>query len=141
MFSPYIEERLHNALKVTVSPEKMDPPCLGVNEDPRRIALRKAVIGAMDNHNVDAVIYPSWNNPPRKIGDLESPHGNNSPFIPPHTGQPALTVPMGFTHGNLPAGLQFLGRPFGESEIIKYAYAYEQATKHRRPPALFLQLK
>jgi Asp-tRNA(Asn)/Glu-tRNA(Gln) amidotransferase A subunit family amidase len=90
---------------------------------------------------VDAVVYPSWSNPPRKVGDLESPHGNNSPIIAPHTGQPAITVPMGFTHGNLPAGLQILGRMFGEPELIKFAYAYEQATRHRRPPARFPSLQ
>ena len=95
----------------------------------------------MDSVEVDAVIYPSWNNPPRKIGDLESPHGNNSPFIPPHTGQPALTVPMGFTYGNLPAGLQIMGRPFGEPVVIRIAYAYEQATRHRRQPEGFTARK
>jgi Asp-tRNA(Asn)/Glu-tRNA(Gln) amidotransferase A subunit family amidase len=140
-YSSYIKERLQNALAVDVPPDQHDPPCLGVNEDPRRIAFRDAVLRAMDKHNVDAVIYPSWSNPPRKVGDLDSPHGNNSPVIAPHTGQPALTVPMGFTYGSLPAGLQFLGRPFGEPDIIKFAYAYEQATKHRRPPEKFPALQ
>lgn len=46
-----------------------------------------------------------------------------------------ITVPMGFTRDNLPAGLAFLGLPFSESTLIKLAYAYEQATRHRRPPA------
>lgn len=137
LYSDYIEERLERALKIDVPPEKQDPPCLGVLEDPRRIAFREAVVAAMEKHGVGAVIYPSWDNPPRKVGDLESPHGNNSPQIAPHTGQPALTVPMGFTHENLPAGLQFLGKPFGEAEILKFAYAFEQATQHRKPPVLF----
>ncbi|MDO7884455.1 hypothetical protein [Hymenobacter cheonanensis] len=44
---------------------------------------------------------------------------------------------MGFTSGHLPAGLQLLGRSFDEATLIKYAYAYEQATHHRRPPARF----
>ena len=136
-YAPYIEERLHNALAVEGTPAEQDPPCLGVDDTPRRAAFRDAVLGAMEAHDVDAVVYPSWSNPPRKVGDLESPHGNNSPVLAPHTGQPALTVPMGYTYGTLPAGLQFLGRPFGEPDLIKYAYAYEQATQHRRPPALF----
>ena len=136
-YAPYIAERLHNALAVEGTPAEQDPPCLGVNDTPRRAAFRNAVVGAMEANNIDAVIYPSWSNPPRAVGDLESPHGNNSPVLAPHTGQPALTVPMGYTYGSLPAGLQLLGRPFAEPDLIKYAYAYEQATQHRRPPALF----
>jgi amidase len=46
-----------------------------------------------------------------------------------------ITVPMGFTRDRLPAGLAFLGLPFSEPTLIKLAYAYEQATHHRRPPA------
>lgn len=141
LYSDYIEERLERALKIDVPPEKQNPPCLGVLEDPRRIAFREAVVAAMEKHGVEAVIYPSWDNPPRKVGDMESPHGNNSPQIAPHTGQPAMTVPMGFTRDNLPAGLQFLGKPFGEAEILKFAYAYERATQHRKPPELFSRKK
>ncbi|MCG8607052.1 amidase, partial [bacterium] len=136
-YSEYIKERLENALAVEGGPEDRDPPCLDVNNDPKRIAFREEVLQAMDGARVDAVVYPSWSNPPRKIGDSESPHGNNSPYIPPHTGQPALTAPMGYTYGNLPAGLQFLGRPFDEPNLIKFAYAYEQGTKHRKPPEKF----
>ena len=46
---------------------------------------------------------------------------------------------MGFVGADLPAelpaGLQLLGAPLGESTLIRIAYAYEQATGHRRPPA------
>ncbi len=51
----------------------------------------------MDRQDVDVVVYPTWSNPPRLIGDIGSPDGNNSPSIAPHTGSPALTVPMGYT--------------------------------------------
>jgi hypothetical protein len=67
--------------------------------------------------------------------------GNNSPQIAPPTGAPAITVPMGFLfnvcRSPLPAGIQFLARPWEEGTLLKLAYAYEQATQHRacaRPP-------
>jgi Asp-tRNA(Asn)/Glu-tRNA(Gln) amidotransferase A subunit family amidase len=62
-------------------------------------------------------------------------------MLSPQTGFPAITVPMGFTYGSLPAGLTFLGRLFSEPDLIRFAYAYEQATKHRRPPEEFPPLK
>jgi len=61
--------------------------------------------------------------------------------LSPMSGFPAITVPMGFTHETLPAGLTFLGRAYTEAMLIRYAYAYEQATKHRRPPVGFPALR
>ena len=118
-------------------PAMQDPPCIDVAGDPRRKALLSAVITEMNETRVDAIIYPSWSNPPRKLADNTSPHGNNSPAIAPHTGQPAITVPMGFTKAGLPAGLQFLARPFDEDKLFQYSYAYEQVTRHRKPPEDF----
>ena len=48
-------------------------------------------------------------------------------------GYPSITVPAGGVYG-LPVGLSFIGRPWSEAKLIGYAYAYEQATKHRQPP-------
>lgn len=128
------------AMSETGLPEQQTPPCVGVNGDPRRKALLDSVINAMDKAKVDAIIYPSWSNPPRLLGDSKSPHGNNSPIIAPHSGQPAITVPMGFTDSGLPAGLQLLARPFDEHKLIQYAYAYEKLTHHRKPPKRFRKL-
>lgn len=125
------------AISVDGDPQSQDPPCVDVQGDPRRRQFLDAVVTAMDAAGVDAIIYPTWSNPPSRIGDDESPHGNNSPVIAPHTGQPAITVPMGFTTEGLPLGLQFLARPFDEHKLFQYAYAYEQATRHRKPPAGF----
>ena len=114
-------------------PPDQNPKCQEATENGKRLAA--GVLKAMDDARLDALVYPSWNNPPRLIGDLNTPHGNNSPRISPPTGFPALTVPMGFVRdGALPAGLQILGRPWSEPTLIKIAYAYEQATRHRRPP-------
>jgi amidase len=74
------------------------------------------------------------------LGDLESPADDNSQKIPLHTGFPGLTVPMGFTNGNLPARLQIVGKLFSEPDLIRMAYAYEQTTRHRRPPEGFPEL-
>jgi len=131
------EEAMQWAMSVDGPPGAQNPPCVDVQGDPRRRQFLDAVVAAMDRAKVDAIIYPSWTNPPRKLGDLASPHGNNSPVIAPHTGQPAITVPMGFTRGGLPLGLQLLARPFDEGKLIEYAYAYEQATHYRRPPPGF----
>jgi Asp-tRNA(Asn)/Glu-tRNA(Gln) amidotransferase A subunit family amidase len=100
-----------------------------------RDQVRAAVTKAMDAQKIDAWVYPTWSNPPRLIGDLNTPGGDNSQFFSPTTGFPAIQVPMGYTRGGrLPAGITFFGRPWSEATLIKYAYAYEQATHHRRPP-------
>ena len=88
----------------------------------------------MDSLQLDALAYPTWSNPPRLIGDLNTPHGDNSQLFSPSTGFPAITVPMGYTRGGLPAGLQLLGRAWSEPTLFGLAFAYEQATRHRHAP-------
>lgn len=141
LYLPVSEEAMQWAMGEQGAPEAQRPPCVDVQGDPRRKEFLDGVLAAMDQAQLDAVIYPTWTNPPRKLGDRDSPHGNNSPVIAPHTGQPAITVPMGFTRSGLPLGLQMLGRPFDEGKLIQYAYAYEQATRLRRPPEEFGRLK
>ena len=114
-----------------------DTPCGNAYEDPLRIAFRQAIEQVMDSLNLDAIVYPSWNNKPARIELFQEEYkGDNNQVISPHTGQPAFTVPMGFTSGNLPAGLQFLGRMYDEPTLIKLSYSYEQGTLHRKPPQL-----
>jgi Asp-tRNA(Asn)/Glu-tRNA(Gln) amidotransferase A subunit family amidase len=136
LYSPYIERRLKDAIRTT----PQSAPCKDLYQDPRSVAFREALLKAMEKDRLDAVIYPTWSNPPRKVGDLQSPAGDNSQMLSPQTGFPAITVPMGFTNGSLPAGLTFLGRLFSEPNLIKFVYAYEQATKHRRAPEKFPSL-
>lgn len=111
--------------------------CLDPYTDVRRIAFREAIENEMNRLNIDAIIYPSWNNKPAKLNLFNEEYlGDNSQIIAPHTGQPAFTVPMGFSTENLPAGLQFLGRMYDEKTLIKLVYSYEQATNHRKTPTL-----
>jgi amidase len=111
--------------------------CLDAYTDDRRIAFRKAIEDQMDLMRLDAIVYPTWNNKPTRIGSNgEDYKGDNSRVISPHTGQPAFTVPMGFISENIPAGLQFLGRMYAEPTLIKLTYSYEYGTKHRAPPVI-----
>ena len=72
--------------------------------------LRQAVERAFEGADIQALIYPTWNNPPRVVGDMVSPHGSNSGILSPLTGFPAMTVPMGFVRKEtLPVSLQFYG--------------------------------
>jgi len=102
-----------------------------------RHEVRQAVTGVMDTLKLAAFVYPTWSNVPRLIGDLNTPHGDNSQFFSPTTGFPAIQVPMGYTRGDtLPAGVTFFGRAWDEATLIRLAYSYEQHTKHRRAPKL-----
>lgn len=130
----YVKDRLQ--MFASSSPAHDDDnACLDAYTDPRRIAFRKAIEMVMDSLELDAIVYPSWNNRPARIEYYDSEYlGDNSQVIAPHTGQPAFTVPMGFTEGNLPAGIQFLGRMYDEPTLVRLTYSYEQGTKHRKAP-------
>jgi amidase len=131
-FHPSIQQRLESSQGADDVPGE-SAGCR--SRDAFREQLRAAVVKLMDGQHLDALIYPTWSNPPRLIGDLNTPGGDNNQLFAPSTGFPAITVPMGYTRGDtLPAGLQFFGRAWSEATLLKLAYAYEQATHHRKPP-------
>jgi Asp-tRNA(Asn)/Glu-tRNA(Gln) amidotransferase A subunit family amidase len=130
--SDYARNRLAEFVNAQVS-ENPELNCRDAYTDLKRIAFREAIEKMMDSLNLDAIVYPTWNNKPARIETFEEEYkADNSQIIAPHTGQPAFTVPMGFSSGNLPAGLQFLGRMYSEPTLIKLTYSYEQGTKHRK---------
>jgi Asp-tRNA(Asn)/Glu-tRNA(Gln) amidotransferase A subunit family amidase len=131
-FHPSIQTRLEAAIRSQQNPDSV-PGCQ--SRQRVRDGLRDAVTRTMDNLRLDALVYPTWSNPPRLIGDLNTPAGDNSQVFSPTTGMPAITVPMGYTRNNaLPAGMTIFGRAFDEPRLIKVAYGYEQATKWRKAP-------
>ena len=131
-FHPTVRQRLVSGLEIDLPPEEQ-PGC--AQQAARDAQLRARVRAALGEHDLDALIYPTWDNPPRLIGDLNSPHGNNSQQLSPATGFPALSVPMGYVGDGLPVGLQILGDAWSEQTLIAIAYAYEQGTRHRIAPA------
>ena len=87
----------------------------------------------MDEHGLDAIIGPT-NGPAWKTDLINGDTflvGVSSPAA--QAGYPSITVPMGFIDG-LPVGMSIFGRGWSEGELIEIAYAYEQATLHRKAP-------
>jgi Asp-tRNA(Asn)/Glu-tRNA(Gln) amidotransferase A subunit family amidase len=127
-FHPSVELRLSRAQEGAEN--GLDSEACKAEAD-YRDRFRAAVQKTMDDHRLDAFVYPTWSNPPRLIGDLNTPHGDNSQVFSPTTGWPSIQVPMGATRGTLPAGITFFGRAWSEPTLIRLAYDYEQLTKHR----------
>ena len=121
-----------------VAPDDWNIPCPTWPNHAERNQLLANAIEAMDAAEVDALIFPTWSNPPAHIDRAnEEYRGDNNQRLTPDAGLPAVTIPMGFWQNRLPAGLQIVGRPYAEGLLIELAYSYEQMTKHRRPPQGF----
>ena len=97
--------------------------------------MRAAYLAAMDKAAVDVLIMPTASYPPKLNGDRNTTPTGTTTWIASSLHWPALVVPMGYTGEDLPSGLQFLGRLWSDSTLIEIGYAYEQATRHRKPPA------
>jgi Asp-tRNA(Asn)/Glu-tRNA(Gln) amidotransferase A subunit family amidase len=121
--------------KIDVATKGDGTVCGDLSKDSLRQTIKKDILAAMDEQNIDAYIYPSWRYPAARLDRAEEDYkGDNSQTLAPPTGLPALTIPMGFAARDLPAGLQLLGNVNRESDLYRYAQAYEQATNHRRAP-------
>jgi Asp-tRNA(Asn)/Glu-tRNA(Gln) amidotransferase A subunit family amidase/uncharacterized protein YjbI with pentapeptide repeats len=104
-----------------------------------RESMRQRVLNLMDETGYDALVYPTLatnlapvtTNNRVWLGDAYFDLMNHAAFL----GFPAITVPAGFTSTGLPIGIEFLGRPYSDADLIGYAFAFEQATHHRRPPS------
>lgn len=128
-------EYIEGSLEYTVAWD--EPPCPDLYTHEPNIAFRNAILNAMDEGELDAIIYPTWSWPAREIGDWDSPAGDNSQYLSPQSGLPAIQVPIGFTEEGLPVGMTFVGRLFDEPTLIRLAYGYEQSTLHRVAPPAF----
>jgi amidase len=99
----------------------------------RRYSRTEGIDAVIDKHQLDAVLAPtggpSWTTD-HVNGDHFTGGSSSSPAV---AGYPSVTVPAGFVFG-LPVGLSFIGKAWSEATLIKLAYAYEQATRHRRAP-------
>src|SRR6201999_1484905 len=89
LYLPYIESRMKQTAAAKPASEADHTVCPDVYHNDKKLALREAVRAAMTQNNVQAIIYPTWSNAPRKVGDTKSPAGDNSQVLSPQTGFPA----------------------------------------------------
>lgn len=100
----------------------------------RRYAREEGIDQVMKEHKLDALVAPTGG--PAWLTDFINGDHSGASFSSPAAvaGYPHITVPAGQLHG-LPVGLSFVGSAFSEATLIRFAYAYEQASLQRRPPS------
>jgi amidase len=98
-----------------------------------RLSQAEGIDAVMNKEKLDAMIAPTGG--PAWMTDLVNGDHFAGGYSTPSAvaGYPHITVPAGYVFG-LPVGLSIFGRAWSEATLIKIAYAYEQATKHRKTP-------
>ena len=98
-----------------------------------RMSRTQGIDATMTKYKLDAIVAPTGG-PPWTTDLINGDHFSGASSTPAAVaGYPNINVPAGFWH-NLPVGISFFGRAYSEPTLIRLAYAYEQATKHRRAP-------
>ena len=99
----------------------------------KKLTREEGIDYLMDKHQLDALVAPT-NGPAWTIDWVNGDHfSGGSSEAAAISGYPNITVPAGYVNG-LPVGISFFGRAWSEPTLIRLAYAYEQATKHRKAP-------
>jgi amidase len=103
-----------------------------------REELMTSILKVMADNKLDAIVHKSVEHQPTLIKDGINPPYTSAKGVPTWNTfliyAASMTVPSGFTTDNLPVGITFFSRPYSEPVLLKLAYAYEQATRHRAPP-------
>ena len=103
-----------------------------------REELMITILKVMADNKLDAIVHKSVEHQPTLIKDGIHPPYTSTKGVPTWNTflvyAAAMTVPSGFTTDDLPVGITFFGRPYSEPTLLKLAYSYEQATRHRMPP-------
>src|SRR6185369_1476996 len=132
--APVSARRLRDALQPTPSGDELRAATAKFYTT--RDEFRGLFVGAMDQQRLDALLYPAnLARPNTHEGGLER-YGEEPGTCQESamTWLPQVTVPAGFLGGKYPFGVSFLGRLWEDKRVLALAYAYEQATHHRRPP-------
>ena len=110
------------------------PPYVTMRARCRGLAREQGIDLVLKQHRLDAIVAPTGS-PAWTTDPVNGDHFLGASSTPAAVaGYPSITVPAGQAHG-LPVGISFIGTAWSEPRLIALAYAYEQATKHRRAPA------
>jgi amidase len=98
-----------------------------------RMSRTEGIDATLTKHRLTAIVAPTGG-PAWPTDLLNGDHfTGGSSTAAAVSGYPSVTVPAGFIHG-LPVGISFIGGQWSDGTLIGLAYAFEQATKVRRPP-------
>ena len=102
-----------------------------------RETFRQVLVGALDAQQLDALLYPANQARPHTHEGGAERYGTEPGTCEESaaTGLPQVTVPAGYLGGRYPVGISFLGRMWDDRRLLAIGHAYEQATRHRRPPS------
>jgi amidase len=129
---PYFQQEVLEA--VVTKGDLTDPAYMKVRDACRRMSRDDGIDKVLAEHRLDAIIAPTDGHPAWSIDPIVGDHiTGGCSSTPAMAGYPHITVPAGYLHG-LPVALSFFSTAWQEAKLIGYAYAFEQATKVRRPP-------
>ncbi|MEU1737383.1 amidase family protein [Streptosporangium sp. NPDC020145] len=126
--TPTVLKRLKERLGTSTGPQDAYRQRLA-----RRAQAQQLLHKLFEDNDLDALVYPAVSQQAAPIGRPQE--GLRVCALAANTGFPALTIPAGFTPDGMPVGVELLGRPFSEPALLGLGFDYEQATRHRRPPA------
>jgi amidase len=126
LYHPSLQTVLTNALASDTSMPAYQQRLAG------RAVFRQALVGAMDANELDGLIYPTIRQKPVPVPSTNQPGSNCR--VSAQSGLPAISVQAGFTADHIPVGMEFLGREFTESDLLGFAYSWQESTHVRRLP-------
>jgi len=128
---PYFAQELF--LKAEAKGPLSSPEYLRALEKNHRLSRTQGIDAVIAKDRLDAIVAPTGG-PPWTTDLVNGDHFSGGSSTPAAVaGYPNITVPAGFIH-KLPVGISFFGAAYSEPTLIKLAYAFEQTTRHRRPP-------
>lgn len=132
LFHPFSESNMRDAMKLEVGTPRY------LEKMYNKIGLRTRVLKIMADLRLDAMIYPHQQQLVCKCGDSQRQRNG---VLCSSTGFPSVCVPAGFAPDEnapvgVPVGMEIIGRPWSEALLISIAYAFEQHSHFRKPPAL-----
>ena len=116
-----------------------DKAYLEARDKSYQLAATQGIDATLNKYHLDVIVAPTFGPAfpiDLALGDHIVPPWTSQQWVasaPAVAGYPHISVPAGYIFG-IPIGISFIGGAFSEPTLIKIAYAFEQATKHRHPP-------